>query len=400
MPKVRRSNRVKSKKEPNDNKSSPCPSPAKLNVKSKLKEEQKTESDPGLCFACKQKHPPVRRFKVVEWAQCDNCDQWWHAECACITAEDCVKFAFYDISFTCALCCLKGSPWIAKNHKITDINPVDTDSKESCEESDRKKVQKKKAVKQEKVLVKENSERGEKAGNIIVIDNIGDAQHWKSSKTITERLKQVPELKNTEFAYSLPRGGIALHYKTEEEAASVLNSWPEKVFDEQEKPHFPKENTESSVGYLKNIDIKISDQQLKDFLESKDCQVQQVKRVFHRNSGKPMPIRKVEFSRGKDLVKACNLVLPYLLNGKQAFCERENGVKVVRCFNCHRFNHIVAHCPNRTTCENCGSEDHSDSSGCQLQSKCTNCQGNHKSSSKLCPKYIELLEKIRKRNIC
>ena len=46
MPNVRRSNRVKSKKNSDENKSSPCPSPAKLNVKSKTKVEGGSETDP------------------------------------------------------------------------------------------------------------------------------------------------------------------------------------------------------------------------------------------------------------------------------------------------------------------------------------------------------------------
>ena len=113
-----------------------------------------------------------------------------------------------------------------------------------------------------------------------------------------------------------------------------------------------------SAGYLKNIDIKIKDSQLQEFLESKECKVQQVRRVFHRNGKKPMPIRRAYFASSPDLSKACNIVYPFKLNGKQAFCEEEKRLKILRCFNCHRFNHISANCPNKTTCENCGSEKH------------------------------------------
>ena len=77
-----------------------------------------------LCVACIQENPPIRRYNVVEWAQCDHCDKWWHAECACITAEDCVRFSFYDISY--ALCVFKASPWVAINHNIS-LNDSGTD---------------------------------------------------------------------------------------------------------------------------------------------------------------------------------------------------------------------------------------------------------------------------------
>jgi len=36
----------------------------------------------------------------------------------CVTAEECVKFDKYDISYTCALCELNGSPWITDNHSV------------------------------------------------------------------------------------------------------------------------------------------------------------------------------------------------------------------------------------------------------------------------------------------
>ena len=161
----------------------------------------------------------------------------------------------------------------------------------------------------------------------------------------------------------------------------MLKNWPEKVFDEQEKPHYPKEKVLCSVGYLQNIDIKLSDQQLEGFLESKECKVQQVRRVLQRQSGKPMPIRKVTFASIEDLSKACNIDFPFRINGKQAFCKKEKILKIVRYFNCHHFNHIGAHCPNRTACENCGSEEHSHSGECRLQCKCPNCEGDHKSAA-------------------
>ena len=391
MPHIRRSSRIQSNKTSVKKERSIPNNPSPANPKTKVKINTKLK--PGICFACEQKHPPIRRYNVVEWAQCDNCDQWWHAECACITAEDCVRLAFYDISFTCALCCLKGSPWVLENHSIPVVNSTVFDS---GQKNKTELVERVKKVTQ----VVEESKSSNKSSNIIVVDNIKDGQHWKSSKNIKEKLNQTQELKNIDFAYSLPKGGIALHCNTDEEAEKLLTNWPEAVFNEQEIPHLPKGNSLCSTGYLKNIDIKIKENQLVEFFKNKGCQVQQVKRVFHRHSGNPMPIRKVSFVSNQDLLKACSLVYPYQLNGKPAFCEEEKRLKIVRCFNCHQFNHISANCPNRTTCENCGSEDHTYSEQCHLQSICANCKGSHKSSSKFCPKYIHLLENIRKNNMC
>ena len=49
------------------------------------------------CFACRQKFAPIRRYKISEWIQCDQCDSWWHAECACMPIEDIVQLTFHDI---------------------------------------------------------------------------------------------------------------------------------------------------------------------------------------------------------------------------------------------------------------------------------------------------------------
>ena len=247
------------------------------------------------------------------------------------------------------------------------------------------------------MLEEDNSEK--KSGNIIVVDNIKEAHQWKSSKTIKDQLDTFPELKSIDFAYSLPRGGIALHCKSDNEADEILEKWPRKVFSEAEKPHRPKEESLCHTGFLKNIDIRVKDSQLRDFLNNKHCKVLEVKKIFHRNSGRPMPIRKVTFATNSDLLTALRVDYPFKLNGKEAFCEEEKRHKVIRCFSCHRFNHIAANCIYKSKCENCGSEEHTFSGECTSPSTCGNCGGHHRSSSKNCPKYIEIVQKFRKNHI-
>ena len=105
---------------------------------------------------------------------------------------------------------------------------------------------------------------------------------------------------------------------------------------------------------------------------------------------------QVQFHSVFDLEKATKLEYTFKLNGKPAFCEKEKGFRVVRCFSCHRYNHISANCPNRSNCENCGSEDHTFTGECYRQSNCINCGGKHKSSSNSCPKYLEIIQRIQK----
>ena len=408
MPSIRRSTRIQKKKSSqtlveaqNDAKKSKCKvnSPL-LNIKTETESDQEETQE---CIACKQKHPPIRRYPQNHWIQCDNCDEWWHVECACVTREDKDRLTRYNISYSCALCILKGSPWIQSNHDLSAKSPnVNVNS--SCkQENDDKEIRKNSVkVKESKKVSFSLPEQGnieKKSGNIIVVDNIKEAQTWKSSKTIKEKLKSFPELNSVAFAYSLPRGGIALHCSTDKETDEILENWPGKVFSDQEKPHRPKEESPCCTGYLKNIDIRVKDSQLREFLNSKNCKVLEVRKIFHRNSGRPMPIRRVNFATNSDLLKALTIEYPFKLNGKEAFCEQEKRHKVVRCFSCHRFNHIAANCIYKSKCENCGSEEHTFPGDCTSPSTCANCGGNHKCSSKICPKYIEIIQKVRKNNI-
>ena len=151
---------------------------------------------------------------------------------------------------------------------------------------------------------------------------------------------------------------MAIHFNSNKKAEEVLSNWPKKVFSDSDSPHKIENKATTSTGFIKNIDIRLTDSQLKVFLESKECKVKEVKKVFHRHSGRPMPVRKVQFHSVFDLEKATKLEYTFKLNGKPAFCEKEKGFRVVRCFSCHRYNHISENCPNRSNCENCGSEDH------------------------------------------
>ena len=89
-----------------------------------------------------------------------------------------------------------------------------------------------------------------------------------------------------------------------EKVEEILDNWSDRVFSETEKPHRIRGKVTCSTGFVKNIDTRVTDSQLKGFLESTGCKVKEVRKVFHRHSGKPMPIRKVSFDSESDLAKA------------------------------------------------------------------------------------------------
>ena len=137
---IRRSNRIQTKNS-NVKSDNPKNEPIVNSPAAKVKiESESDQEETQKCFACKQKHPPIRRYPQAYWIECDNCDQWWHIECACITKEDNDKLTRCKISYSCALCVLKGSPWIKSNHDLSLIAQSNNESAEACKQETRVKA--------------------------------------------------------------------------------------------------------------------------------------------------------------------------------------------------------------------------------------------------------------------
>ena len=67
----------------------------------------------------------------------------------------------------------------------------------------------------------------------------------------------------------------------------------------------------------------------------------------------------------------------------------------VRCYKCQKFGHTKFNCRKNEVCTKCGQEDLTDPQGCKNQAKCVNCQGNHASNDKECPKWKEEIQRIK-----
>lgn len=391
---VRRSTRLRGKKnraKPVTNLSNDTLSDQEGKVESS---SSNSEGKTYTCIGCCQKFAPIRRYTITEWIQCDQCDGWWHAECACISVENIKKLNDYEIDYTCAVCILKGSPWI----KI-DQREIDTKHQNSRSNLSNSTCRKEKKV--TFLIDKNEKEVNAGADNIVIVDNLKDSRKFKTSKEIRDKLQEHKKFEKTDYAYSLPRGGIAIHLESSRQVEEVLKEWPEKVFSEGEVPHRPKgqKSTTVTVGYIRNVDIRVRDCDIRLCLENRNCDIDSIKRIYHRHSGKPMPIRKVVFANRESLLVATECKFPFKINGKQAYCEEDRRHRVVRCFNCHRFNHIANDCTFRRKCENCNSEDHSLADGCGERSSCANCGGPHSSSSNCCPKYKQILQNLRLQNM-
>lgn len=276
---------------------------------------------------------------------------------------------------------MKGSPWILKNHDITDIAARTEIKQEAQTISDNQQCSKSSSEKQE---------------CIVVVDNIESPRKFKSSTEIRKEIKKFPEI-NPKLSYSLPKGGISLEFENKEQADKVIKNWPSEAFGKGSQCHSPRGKKETSVGFLKNIPNFVKTTEIENTY-SQLYSIKSVRRLVFRNSQKPMPVVRIEFQSVEDLELAKSLQINYSLNGKTAFLESEHSFKIVRCFNCHRIGHIGRSCVYETRCGNCSNTDHTDRE-CTYQSKCPNCDGDHHASSKVCPVYQNQLKLHRNKTL-
>jgi hypothetical protein len=72
----------------------------------------------------------------------------------------------------------------------------------------------------------------------------------------------------------------------------------------------------------------------------------------------------------------------------------------LRCFRCQKFGHGSKSCKSQETCRDCGKAKHEGS--CEAPKRCVNCEGEHSSSSRDCPKWKleQTIQKVRTEERC
>ena len=82
----------------------------------------------------------------------------------------------------------------------------------------------------------------------------------------------------------------------------------------------PRGQSGITVGYMKNIDPRYSKNFILKLLEESGCKVRDVKRCFHRGTGKPMPVVKIFHNSYEDLTYTINTDFAVKFNGNFCFC--------------------------------------------------------------------------------
>ena len=355
----------------------------------------------------------------INWICCDICKRWWHCVCASIRVNDAAKMKRHKIRYTCANCVLdRFAPKVQlevtkilqhtphehisnQNDLLPSTQPVSdttdsTTTKDSSNVPDSTNVDKPESL-SSNILHDSSNESCSTStkGDILIIDGLQNPQNFTDSSVIKKEIKKHKNL-NIKFTYQLSRGGIVIHTHSDEENKLLKASWPKEAFEDSGDSLKVHEIKSKYRCVLKNIPIGVSEIEIKNEVE---CVIDIdeevfVRRLKYKDSGKPLRIVIVECGSQKGLHT--------LLNAKLRFRNSTTVVSIytskqrvpTRCYNCQEFSHIAKLCKNKTVCENCG-EEHIGK--CEKEVKCHNCKGSHKASSRFCPVFLNLLDRLSSR---
>ena len=126
---------------------------------------------------------------------------------------------------------------------------------------------------------------------IVIIDNINNPAEFNSSQRILQEIRNFcPEVK-IDFAYSLAKGGIAIHVNNKTDREVLLNKLPKESFGSGVK-HPPRGN-KLKAAYIKGVDTSVDLQNLSEYLLNRGIVISDIRRLTRRHTGTPTQVIKV-----------------------------------------------------------------------------------------------------------
>jgi hypothetical protein len=134
----------------------------------------------------------------------------------------------------------------------------------------------------------------------------------------------------------------------------------------------------SSRGVIRCPDLKgLPDQEIRQELTSQG--VTQVQRVLVTKEGRKVPTNTLFLTFAMAKLPE-SIKVGYLRVKVTPFVPSP-----LRCFKCQKFGHGSKNCAAKEVCRDCGKDKHD--GGCKDPKYCVNCEGQHSSSSRDCPKW-------------
>ena len=367
------------------------------------------QSVPVCCHICKLEHPPLSNKKVqpvrsvkskgstdanavINWIKCDVCKSWCHIECGGLTSKDYKRLTLGEQYYKCLPCCIKGSCCIKDvqyktvvSEAVDHLNKTDqsssqevTTNSQSDNTASTDQALRDTSVPSEQISADVDTERS----NIIVVDDISNPANFVRSDSILQEVKNFAPSIQVKYAYSLAKGGVAIHLNNVNDKVTLLQCFTREAFGGAKISDLA---TKDNIVFLKNMPTYVDVDTVKSALHDNGIEVKGVQRLQYRITGRPRPVIRVACSR-TDAKKL--LDLPEFIVGSHTCDVVRKNAHILRCYNCQQFGHIARSCKNQKRCINC-SDYHGGDSYCMRQARCANCQGPHRASDKLCPIYQE-----------
>ena len=297
------------------------------------------------CHICHLKNPPQIDSKVVpkraakstslkehtniNWICCDVCKLWCHSDCCGLTQKDYKKLTSGKQYFKCICCCIYDSCCIkeakyrsvADNSELlssasaTEVTATDQPDKHEAQPSDalpcNSGIGAKNHVDTQEVAVAITnisrqstdqvrdtsvSDEGidleiqQERQNIIIVDCISNPTKYTRSDNILREVQRFAPLIQVKYAYSLAKGGVAIHLNNTRDKLTLLNSFTTEAFEGAKIFDLAKRNYTLS---LRNVPTYVDLETVRLALKEKSIEAERLLRQQHKLTGRPQPVIKV-----------------------------------------------------------------------------------------------------------
>ena len=126
--------------------------------------------------------------------------------------------------------------------------------------------------------------------NIVIVDCISNPTKFIRSDNILREVQTFAPPIQVKYAYSLAKGGVAIHLNNIQDKLTLLQSFTSEAFGGAKISDLAERNY---TVFLKDVPTYISLEEVKSALHDKSIEVQKLLRQQYKVTGRPQPVIKV-----------------------------------------------------------------------------------------------------------